>query len=290
MSKQAFVFEISEKSFDEYVILNSYKLPVVVEFMGIWSEPSVLTADLFSILATEFAEQFVFAKVDIDEHKALLKKYDIQNIPTILIFKEGKMVRKEEGQLQEVEARSLLKNFGIYRESDLMREQARDKHLQGDTSAAIILLTTAINQDSSNTRIAMDMIQIFIDIGEIHQAHSLFERLPTKDKETDMGKALSGQLTFARLVENLASTTQLEAQLAENDQDFQALFDLAIRKVTLYQYEAAMEHLLKIIENDAEFNDGAARELLLTITNMIEPVNIDIAQQFRRRVANLLSN
>jgi putative thioredoxin len=40
---------------------------VLVEFMGIWSEPCVVMADVLADLAKEFAGQFVFAKVDIDE-------------------------------------------------------------------------------------------------------------------------------------------------------------------------------------------------------------------------------
>jgi putative thioredoxin len=67
VGKDVFIFEVSEKSFDQSVMLNSHKIPVVVEFMGGWSEPCVLLADVFSSLAKEFAEQFIFARVDIDE-------------------------------------------------------------------------------------------------------------------------------------------------------------------------------------------------------------------------------
>ena len=67
----------------------------------------------FSGLAKEFAEQFIFAKVDIDEQAELCKEHKIENIPTIMVFKDGKLVRTEVGELKEPDARELLKDFGI---------------------------------------------------------------------------------------------------------------------------------------------------------------------------------
>jgi len=67
MHEEALIFEVGESGFDRYVIENSHKVPVLVEFMGIWSEPCVVMADVLADLAKEFAGQFVFAKVDIDE-------------------------------------------------------------------------------------------------------------------------------------------------------------------------------------------------------------------------------
>ena len=199
MTKEAFVFEVSEKSFNRSVILNSNKVPVVVEFMNVWSEPCVLMADLLTQLAHEFAEQYIFAKVDTDEQPALRKQFKIEKVPTLIVFKDGQLIRTEVGQLQEMEARSLLKELGIFRESDVMREEAREKHLSGDTSAAILLLIEAIQKYPGNTRIAMDMVQIFIDLGQLEDARGLFNHLPEADKISEMGKALTGQLLFLEL-------------------------------------------------------------------------------------------
>jgi len=45
-----------------------------------------------------------------------------------------------------------------------------------------------------------------------------------------------------------------------------------------------------IIKNDMEYKKGAAKELFITITNIISPVNNDLAQQFRQKLSNLLSH
>ena len=273
MTKEVFVFEVNQKGFDQHVLLNSHKVPVIVEFMGVWSGPCVAMDLLFSGLAKEFAEQFIFAKVDIDEQAELCKEHKIEKVPATMVFKDGKLARTEMGELKEPEARELLKDFGIFHPSDLMREQAREKHLAGDTSAAIVQLTEAIKADPSNTRVAMDMVQIFIDIGELEQANGLYSRLPESTCETDMGKALSGQLAFASLAAKVDD----------------AQFDLSIRQIAQYQYNEAIDNLLCIHEKSPEYKEGAAKEMLITVANMIAPTNNELAQDIRRKLANQLS-
>lgn len=289
MSKEVLVFEVNQKSFDQYVLLNSHKVPVIVEFMGVWSGPCIAMDNIISGLAKEFAEQFIFAKIDIDEQAELVKAHKIENVPTLMVFKDGNLARTEVGELKENEIRELLKDFGIYHESDLIREQAREKHLAGETSAAILLLTDAIKVDPSNTRIAMDMVQIFIDVGELEQASSLYNRLPEASHETEMGKALNGQLTFATLAANVDDFEILQNRLTKNPTDFDARFDLSICLIAKYQYQEAMDHLFNILQKDPEHKNGAAKEMVITVSNMIAPVNNDLAQDIRRKLANLLT-
>ena len=192
MSQDIYVFEVNQKSFDQAVLLNSHKIPVIVEFMAVWSGPCSAMDNVFTRLAKEFAGRFIFAKVDIEEQEALAKANDIKNVPTLMVFKDGKMLRTEVGELKEQEARQLLNDLGIYHQTDLLREQAKQKHLAGDTVDAINLLSEAIKLDAGNTHVVMDMVQIFIDIGELQQADDLYARLPESARETEMGKALSG--------------------------------------------------------------------------------------------------
>ena len=289
MNKEAFIFEISEKSFNSSVLLNSKKLPVVVEFIGVWSEPCIIMSDIFSKLANEFAGQFIFAKVDIDEQPGLKEQYKIENVPTVLVFKDAQVVKTEVGQLSEDEARTLLKEYGVYRESDEMRAQAREKHLSGDTPAAVMLLTDAIQKDPGNTRIAIDMVQIFIDTNQIEEAKGLFSRLPQVEQDSDMGKSISGQLLFKDLAAKTVGIATLTDKLRQSPDDHAARFDLAICQVAEYEYQQAMDNLFMIQEADPEYKEGAAREMIITLVNMLTPSAPELAQEYRRKLGNLLA-
>ncbi|MCW8962805.1 MAG: tetratricopeptide repeat protein [Gammaproteobacteria bacterium] len=289
MSQEALIFEVGTSGFSRYVVENSHKLPVLVEFMAVWSEPCILLADVVHDLAQEFAGQFVFAKVDIDEQQDLREQFNIQNVPTLLVFKDGEVVLTQEGQLQEAELRVLLKGVGVYRVSDELREQARDKHMAGDTPAAILLLTQAIQQDPGNTRVAMDMVQIFIDTGELEQAKGLFNKLPDSDKDSGMGKSLIGQLTFADLAAATEGIERLNEQLQQDKHNHDARFDLAMCLVHQHDYDGAMDQLFTILQAAPDYKDGAAREMIVTITNMLTPNDPEQAKVYRRRLSNLLS-
>lgn len=289
MDKEVYIFEISEQSFNSSVLLNSNKIPVVVEFMGVWSEPCITMSDMFSGLAREFAGQFIFAKVDIDEQAGLKEQYKIENVPTVLVFKDAQVIRTEVGQMSEPEARAMLKEYGVFRASDEMRTQAREKHLSGDTPAAIMLLTEAIQKDPSNTRIAMDMVQIFIDTNQVEEANGLFSRLPEADQQSEMGKSISGQLLFKDLAAKTQGIEVLSGKVLASPDDHAARFDLAICQVADYEYQKAMDNLFIIHQADANYKDGAAREMIITLANMLTSTSPELAQEYRRKLANTLS-
>ena len=289
VKKEIYIFEVSEKSFAESVIKNSHTMPVIVEFMAFWSEPCVTLSDQLSDLANEFASQFVFAKVDTEEHEALRKQYNVENVPTLKVFVDGKIVDSEEGQLSEPDCRALLKKYGVFHESDELRLQARELHLSGETQEAFILLTEAIKKDPTNTRIALDMVQIFIDAKLIDNANELYNKLPSAVKDTSMGKTLGRQLTFV----NQAATTDgidvLQNRLATNEKDFDARFDLAICMIAEYETMSAINHLFYILENNAEYKDGVAKELIIALISILKEKEPEAANTIQKKLSNLLS-
>lgn len=283
------IFEVNQSNFEDLVVHNSSHLLVLVEFMGIWSEPCIKTEYAIVELATEFVGQFIFVKIDIDEQDELKQQFSITNVPTLLVFKDGKKVQREEGELQAEELRVLLKHYGVFKASDELRTQARQKHMDGDTQGAIILLTEAISSDPSNTRVALDMVQIFLDISEIEQAQSLFDRLPESAQKSDIGISISSQFNFIRLAQNTTGTVALQMQTAKNPNDYQAHFDLAVCLFAQHNIEKGMENLFFIQQNQADFKEGVAKEMIGLICNMLVTSNPEISGVYRRRLANLTS-
>jgi putative thioredoxin len=283
------IFEVSQNNFEDLIIHNSTHVPVLAMFMAVWSGPCIKTSDMIAELATEFPGEFILAKIDIDEQEELKQKFAITNVPTLAVFKDGKEVQREEGELQADELRILLKHYGVFRESDELRDQARVKHMAGDTQSAIMLLTQAISSDPSNVRVALDMVQIFLDIGEIEQAQELFDRLPESAQTTDIGLSISTQLNFIRLAQNTAGVASLKAQVLKSPDDYQARFDLSVCLFAQHDIEQGMEMLFFIQENSPEFKEEAAKEMIGMICNMLASSNPEESGAYRRRLANLIS-
>ncbi len=289
MSKEVYIFEITEKSFPSAVIENSHKIPVVVAFLGVWSEHCMAVENIFSSLANEFASEFIFAKVDIDEQPELRKQYQIENVPTLIVFKGGEAARVEMGAVNEAEARALLGDFGIAHESDRLREEARQKHIAGDTAGAVMLLTQAIQKDPSNTRVAMDMVQIFIDVQQLENAEGLFNRLPERDRNSDIGKSLNDQLIFAKAAAKTEGLEILQKKVSAVPEDLDARFELSMCLMAQHEPRLALDQLVAILEADVGFKEGAAKEMMISIIRMFNATSPELANEYQRKLGSLMA-
>ncbi len=81
----------------------------------------------------------------------------------------------------------------------------------------------------------------------------------------------------------------LQSRIVTNPNDYDARFDLSIRQIAQYQYNEAVDNLLYIIKENPEYKEGATKEMLITVANMIAPVNNELGQDIRRKLSNLLS-
>ena len=81
---------------------------VVVDFFATWCGPCKMLAPVLEELSNEETE-VTFLKVDIDEEELLAEKYNIQAVPTVLVFKDGRVVNKQLGFAPKAVLKNLLK-------------------------------------------------------------------------------------------------------------------------------------------------------------------------------------
>ena len=77
-------------------LINGNK-PVVVDFWAEWCGPCKMIAPIVEELAEAYEDQVLIGKVNIDENEDLAVEYEIRSIPTLLFFKNGKLVDKHIG-------------------------------------------------------------------------------------------------------------------------------------------------------------------------------------------------
>jgi thioredoxin 1 len=70
------------------------KVPVLVDFWAEWCGPCRALAPTIDQLAAEFAGKVAVGKMDMDKNMNVPVQYQIQAIPTLMIFKDGKLVQK----------------------------------------------------------------------------------------------------------------------------------------------------------------------------------------------------
>lgn len=85
------LLHLTDENFDEEINKNPL---VLVDFWAEWCAPCRIIAPLIEQLAGEYQGKLLFGKVNVDENPSTASKYRIMSIPSLLFFKEGKLVDK----------------------------------------------------------------------------------------------------------------------------------------------------------------------------------------------------
>lgn len=82
--------EVTDSSFEKEILQSD--LPAVVDFWAVWCGPCKIIAPYLEQLAGEYEGKVKIAKMDVDNNPQTPTKYGIRSIPTVIFFKNGKVV------------------------------------------------------------------------------------------------------------------------------------------------------------------------------------------------------
>lgn len=83
---------VSDSTFADLVLLS--QKPVLVDFWATWCGPCRMVAPVLEEIAAEKAETLTVAKVDVDANPGSARDYRVLSIPTLILFKDGKPVKR----------------------------------------------------------------------------------------------------------------------------------------------------------------------------------------------------
>lgn len=99
---------VSDVTFDREVLGAAQ--PALVDFWAPWCGPCKMVDPVVKKLAGEYAGRLRVAKVNVDENPGLSRRYGVQGIPTIMIFRDGQIVDRWSGALPEPAMRTRVQN------------------------------------------------------------------------------------------------------------------------------------------------------------------------------------
>ena len=100
------ISQISDEQFDEQVLKSSE--PVLVDFWAEWCGPCKMIAPILDELATSYAGKLKVAKINIDHNQKTPRNYNVRGIPTLMIFKNGKVEATQIGAVSKNQLTQLI--------------------------------------------------------------------------------------------------------------------------------------------------------------------------------------
>jgi thioredoxin 1 len=101
------ILEVTDSNFQTEVLDS--KTPVLIDFWAAWCAPCRTIAPHVEALANEYTGKLRVGKLDIDSNQGVPQQYDIRSIPTLLVFKEGKVVGQLVGAVPRAKIEDLVK-------------------------------------------------------------------------------------------------------------------------------------------------------------------------------------
>ncbi|WP_286198355.1 tetratricopeptide repeat protein [Salinisphaera sp. G21_0] len=286
MNEQSFVVDVTEANIQE-VLQQSADQPVLL-YIGMQSDPACSAQlGVLEALATAYQGKLILAKVAAETEQMLaqqlVSQLQVRALPGQVVLHQGRPVKVFSGPQSEEQLREVLDPLTMS-PADMIRQQVEALMAEGEAGQALELLQNILQDEPDNHALQVLQVNLLLELGRIDEARQLMAVLPADAEGIAQPKA---KLAFYEMVADAPARNELEARLADNDNDHEARYQLAIRLVIADQNEEALENLLTIVRRDREFREDGARLLMLQVFDQLGQGSL-IAKRYRGKLFGLL--
>ncbi len=251
------IFAVSLENFESEVMQASAEKPVVITFTSAQFPESFTVAETLERLAGEL--EFSLGKTDLDspENRQFIQFFRIASLPDTRVIAEGKIAEVLNGNLSEAEFRDRLKPFFMNPE-ELAKLEVVSLMESGAPEEALRRIETLIAEKPEDKSLLLLLARIYIRLSKIDEAKTVLNRISEKEQEYREAKSLLELMDFH--VESLKT----EVQGTEETLYHEACV-FAVRE----NYQEAFDTFLELLQRNAEWNGGAAKNAVLTLFGVL---------------------
>jgi putative thioredoxin len=287
------------EGFRRDVVEPSMTKLVIIDFWAEWCGPCKALTPVLEKVAAEYADKgVVLAKVDTDKNQFISAQFQIKTIPTVYAMFQGQLVAdltsaRTESQLKAM-LDQILKQLPV--ESEAASAEAELEPLiamgeqmlaEGEIERALSVFGQIDEMVPNHPAVLSGTVRALVAANRIDEAEAAIAALPedlAKLPEIERAKSALALARDAKPVDDLAG---LAAEVAANPDNHDKRFELAGGQMAAGDRDAAADSLLGIIAADRDWNDGAARQQLLKLFDVVGLEDPWVSAQ-RRRLSAIL--
>lgn len=282
----------TEATFMADVVEASKDTPVIVDFWAPWCGPCKSLGPALEAQITAAGGAVKMVKVNVDENQQIASEMQVQSIPAVFAFVDGKPVdgfmgAKGPAELKEFVQRIAAMGSGAGMEQAL--EMAEQMLEDGDLDDAVQTFSAILGEEDGNLAAISGLIRSYLGQKDMESAQAVIDQIPEdKKSEPALASALA-QVELANAASEVGETAELRSAIAADANNHQARLDLATALAAAGDADAAIDQLLESFRMDREWNDGAAKAQLFTLFDSLGPKD-EAAQKGRRKLGSMILN
>ena len=268
----SFVIDINQDQFVNEVIEKSKTIPVLVDFWAPWCGPCKQLTPALENVVNKKNGKIILAKINIDENQGIAGQLNIQSIPTVYGFVDGKPVDAFQGAQPESKIEIMVDKMieaTPGNEIPKLINEAQQLFKDQKFEESKNLFEKLLGMDSNNTKILLGFIRCLIQLKQFNDAQELFESFDNSIMENEEISKVKKLLDSTTMGNNNNSHDDLVKELKTNPQDKNLRFSLALSYFSASENKKGFEELLKLFEQDPNWNESAAKKKLLEYFDLL---------------------
>ena len=267
----SFVIDINQDQFVEQVIEKSKTTPVIVDFWAPWCGPCKQLTPILENLVNKKNGKVVLAKINVDENQGIAGQLNIQSIPTVYGFVDGKPIDAFQGAQPESKIEIMINKLidaAPGNEVPKLLEEADNLFKDQKFQEAQQIYETLVGMDPGNPKVISGLLRCLVQLKKYDDANEMMGSLDDETLKNEeivkINKLLSSMNTSSD-----SDKEELKSIVNNEPNNKEKRFELAEKYLLANEKELGFNELLIIFEQDPKWNDEAAKKKLLEYFDML---------------------
>ena len=263
--------EINQDQFVEKVVEQSKTIPVIVDFWAPWCGPCKQLTPILENLVNKKGGKIILAKINVDENQDIAGQLNIQSIPTVYGFVDGKPIDAFQGAQPESKIEIMINKLidaTPGNEVPKLIEEADNLFKDQKFQESQHIYETLVGMDPGNPKVISGLLRCLVQLKKYVDANEMMGSL---DDETLKNEEIA---KINKLLSNIGNDgesdlEELKSVVGNEPDNKEKRFELAEKYLSSNEIELGFNELLTIYEQDSKWNDEAAKKKLLEYFDML---------------------